>query len=175
MTTIITYESKNMSSSKHPATSRRLTVFVCCTVVAFASQSVGAEPQHFSVIGAQTQIGRYSVIAAGPTAGQRDLLSVTRSINVPHDINSVGGALRWLLRDSGYRLADEAILSEEALAMLELPLPNAHRYFEPMPLKAVIGLLVGPAFHLVQDPLHRLVAFERCINVSNPTSTGGAH
>jgi hypothetical protein len=43
-----------------------------------------------------------------------------------------------------------------------------------MPLKAVIGLLVGSAFHLVQDPLHRLVAFERCTNVSNPTPTGGA-
>jgi len=174
MTTIISFESKNMSSSKHSATSRRLTILVCCTVVAFASQSVGADPQHFSVIGAQTQIGRYSALAAGPTAGQQDLLSVTRSITIPRDIKSVGGALRWLLRDSGYRLADDAVLSEEALAMLDLPLPNAHRYFEPMPLKAVIGLLVGPAFHLVQDPLHRLVAFERCTNASNPTATGGA-
>ena len=162
-----------MSSSKHFANSRRLTTLLCCTGVAMASQSVGADPQHFPEIGAQTQIGRYSVLTAGPTAGQRDLLSVTKSITIPHDINTVGGALRWLLRDSGYRLADEAVLSEEALVMLELPLPNAHRYFEPMPLKAVIGLLVGPAFHLVQDPLHRLVAFERCINVSNPTSTGG--
>jgi len=139
-----------------------------------ASQSIGAEPQHLLAIGAQTQVGRYSVIAAGPTAGQQDLLSDTRSVTIPLDIKSVGGALRWLLQDSGYRLADRAVLSEEALAMLELPLPNAHRYFEPMPLKAVIGLLVGPAFHLVQDPLHRLVAFERCINVSNPPSTGGA-
>ncbi|MEZ5489121.1 MAG: pili assembly chaperone [Gammaproteobacteria bacterium] len=140
-----------------------------------ASQSVGADPQLLSATGAQTQIGRYSVLTAGPTAGQQDLLSVTRSITIPRDINRVGGALRWLLHDSGYRLADEAVLSEEALAMLDLPLPSAHRYFEPMPLKAVIGLLVGPAFHLVQDPLHRLVAFERCINGSNPPSTGGAH
>ncbi|MCP5348378.1 MAG: pili assembly chaperone [Pseudomonadales bacterium] len=164
-----------MSSSKLSAISRRLTTLLCCTGIAMASQSVGAEPQHLLAIGAQTQIGRYSDLAAGPTVGQQDLLSVTRSITIPRDINSVGGALRWLLRDSGYRLADESVLSEEALAMLELPLPNAHRYFEPMPLKAVIGLLVGPAFHLIQDPLHRLVAFERCINVSNPTSTGGAH
>lgn len=163
-----------MSSSKHFVNSRCLTTLLCCTGIAIASQSVGADPQHFPAIGAQTQIGRYSVIAAGPTAGQQDLLSVTKSITIPRDINNVGGALRWLLRDSGYRLADESVLSEEALAMLELPLPNAHRYFEPMPLKAVIGLLVGPAFHLVQDPLHRLVAFERCIDVSNLPSTEGA-
>jgi len=43
-----------------------------------------------------------------------------------------------------------------------------------MPLKTVIGLMVGPAFHLVQDPVHRLIAFERCTDASHHTSTGGA-
>ena len=38
--------------------------------------------QLISAIGAQTQIGRYSVIAVAPTAGQQDLLSVTRSITI---------------------------------------------------------------------------------------------
>ena len=123
---------------------------------------------------AKTQIDRYSVIAVAPTAGQQDLLSVTRSITIPNDIDTVGDAMHWLLRDSGYRLADHAVLSKETIDMLDLPLPNSHGAFEPMPLKTVIGLMVGPAFHLVQDPVHRLIAFERCTDASHHTSTGGA-
>ena len=164
-----------MSSSKHSAIPQRLTIWLCCTGVAITGHSAWAAQQMNSVKGAQAQIGRYSVIAVAPTAGQQDLLSVTRSITIPNDINTVGDALHWLLRDSGYRLADHAVLSEETIDMLDLPLPNAHRAFEPMPLKTVIGLMVGPAFHLVQDPVHRLIAFERCTDASHPTSTGGAH
>lgn len=164
-----------MFSSKHSAIPRRLTIWLCCTGVAIAGHSAWAEQQLSSAMNARTQIGRYSVIAVAPTAGQQDLLSVTKSITIADDINTVGGALHWLLRDSGYRLADRAVLSEEAIAMLDLPLPNAHRAFEPMPLKTVIGLMVGPAFHLVQDPVHRLIAFERCADASHHTSTGGAH
>ena len=163
-----------MSSSKHSVIPRRLTIWLCCTGAAIAGHSAWAEQQVSSAMSAQTQIGRYSVIAVAPTAGQQDLLSVTRSITIPNDINTVGDALHWLLRDSGYRLADHATLSEEAIDMLDLPLPNAHRAFEPMPLKTVIGLMVGPAFHLVQDPVHRLIAFERCTDASHHTSTGGA-
>ena len=163
-----------MSFSKHSASPRRLTIWLCCTGVAIAGQSVWADQQLISAIGAQTQIGRYSVIAVAPTAGQQDLLAVTRSITIPDDIKTVGDALRWLLRDSGYRLADHAVLSEETIDMLDLPLPNTHRAFEPMPLKTVIGLMVGPAFHMVQDPMHRLIGFERCADASHPTSTGGA-
>jgi len=37
----------------------------------------------------------------------------------------------------------------------------------------VMGLMSGPAFHLIQDPVHRLIAFERCANISDPNATGG--
>ena len=164
-----------MSSSKHSAIPQRLTIWLCCTGVAITGHSAWAAQQMNSVKGAQAQIGRYSVIAVAPTAGQQDLLSVTRSITIPNDIDTVGDAMHWLLRDSGYRLADHAVLSEETIDMLDLPLPNAHRAFEPMPLKTVIGLMVGPAFRLVQDPMYRLIGFERCADASHPTSTGGAH
>tara|TARA_R110002124_G_scaffold5786_5_gene36308 strand:- start:932 stop:1276 length:345 start_codon:yes stop_codon:yes gene_type:complete len=113
-------------------------------------------------------------MVAQPTAGQRDLLSVTRAITIPGDIESVGEAFHWMLRDSGYRLAADVVLSEEAKAMLELPLPAVHRRFEPMPLQTVMGLMIGPAFHLIQDPVHRLIAFERCADISAPNATGGA-
>ena len=164
-----------MSSSKHSANPRRLTMWLCCTGVAIAGHSAWAEQQLSSAMNAKTQIDRYSVIAVAPTAEQQDLLSVTKSITIADDINTVGDALHWLLRDSGYRLADHAVLSEDAIDMLDLPLPNAHRAFEPMPLNVVIGLMVGPAFHLVQDPVHRIIGFERCADASHPTSAGGAH
>jgi type IV pili sensor histidine kinase/response regulator len=145
-----------------------------CTGTAIASHATWAAQPLGSAIGVQTQIGRYSVIAAMPTAGQQDLLSVTKPITIPGDIDSVGEALHWMLRDSGYRLAADAVLSEEAKAMLALPLPAVHRRFEPMPLQTVMGLMIGPAFHLIQDPVHRLIAFERCADSSVPNVTGGA-
>ena len=162
-----------MSPFKAHGIPRLLTLLVCCSGAAVGSHSVVAAEQRLTTMSTLTQTGRYSVMAARPTAGQRDLLSVTRAITIPGDIDSVGEAFHWLLRDSGYRLADDAVLSEEARAMLELELPAVHRRFEPMPLQTVMGLMIGPAFYLIQDPVHRLIAFERCADISDPNATGG--
>lgn len=163
-----------MSSFKHHGIRRLLTILVCCSGAAVGSHLAVAAERPVTTISTLTQTGRYSVMVAQPTAGQRDLLSVTRAITIPGDIESVGEAFHWMLRDSGYRLAADVVLSEEAKAMLELPLPAVHRRFEPMPLQTVMGLMIGPAFHLVQDPVHRLIAFERCAEFSAPNATGGA-
>ena len=162
-----------MSSSKHHPMSQLLRILLCCSAAAVMSHSAVAEERTVTAISTLTQIDRYSVIAVRPTAGQRDLLSVTRAITVPGDIESVGEAFHWMLRDSGYRLATDTVLSEEVRAMLELPLPAVHRRFEPMSLQTVLGLMIGPAFHLIQDPVHRLIAFERCADGPDPVATGG--
>ena len=162
-----------MSSSKHHPMSQLLRILLCCSAAAVMSHSAVAEERPVTAISTLTQIDRYSVIAVRPTAGQRDLLSVTRAITIPGDIESVGEAFHWMLRDSGYRLATDGVLSEEAAAMLELPLPAVHRRFEPMPLQTVMGLMIGPTFHLIQDPVHRLIAFERCADGPDPVATGG--
>lgn len=163
-----------MSSFKHHGIPRLLTILVCCSGAAVGSHSVVAAERPVTTMTTLTQTSRYSVMVAQPTAGQRDLLSVTRAITIPGDIESVGEAFHWMLRDSGYRLAADAVLSEEAKAMLALPLPAVHRRFEPMPLQTVMGLMIGPSFHLIQDPVHRLIAFERCADISAPNATGGA-
>ena len=163
-----------MSLSHCPLTPRFLKVLAFWSGLAVVSHSAVAEQQPVASISTLTQIGRYSVIAARPTPGQRDLLSATRAITIPIDISNVGTALHWVLRDSGYRLAADAVLSEEVKAMLALPLPAAHRRFGPMPLKTVLGLMSGPAFQVVQDPVHRLIAFERCADSKNHNATGGA-
>lgn len=119
-----------------------------------------------------TQTGRYSVITAQPDQGQRDLLTVSRTIRIPADIHRVGEAVGWVLQDSGYRLVDDAMLSKEAKELLKLPLPAMHRHFDLLPLHTVLELIIGPAFHLVEDPVHRLIAFERCAGVARTKATG---
>ncbi len=146
---------------------------LCGLVVAIMNNTALAAAQPATSNKRVTQIDRYSVTATGPTAGQHDLLAVTVAIAIPNGIESLGDALRWILRDSGYRLAADPVLSEEVRAMLELPLPAVHRRFEPMPLKTVVALIVGPAFHVVQDPVHRLLAFERCYTTPDILSVGG--
>lgn len=120
-----------------------------------------------------THIGRYSVMASAPTEGQVDLLGSKVAITVPNDIDTVGAALHWLLQDSGYRLAQKSVMTADVRAMLDLPFPAAHRHFDPMPLKTVLALVVGPSFQLVQDPVHRLLAFERC-EASHTTTQAAA-
>ena len=150
-----------------------LSMLLCGLAVALANNAVLAATIPPTSNKSVTQIDRYSELATGPTLEQRDLLTVTLAISIPNDIASLGGALRWILRDSGYRLAPDPVLPPEVHAMLKLPLPAAHRRLEPMPLKAVLALMVGPAFHVVQDSVHRLLSFERCNTVQNYSPTQG--
>jgi type IV pili sensor histidine kinase/response regulator len=146
---------------------------LCGLCVAITSNAALAVSQFATLRKTVTQIDRYSIVVVAPTAGQRDLLAETSAISIPNDIENLGDALRWLLRDSGYRLADDRVLSDDVHAMLTLPLPAAHRQFEAMPLRLVVELIVGPAFHIVQDPIHRLLAFERCDSAPAYSSSGG--
>ena len=163
-----------MSSSYIRSLPQRLPMLACCLGVVVASKAVIAAEQPVTPSKNVTQVDRYSVVATGPTAGQRDLLAVTAVISIPNDIDSLGDALRWILQDSGYRLAANPVMTEEVRIMLELPLPAVHRRFELMPLKTVMGLMVGPAFYVVQDSVHRLIAFERCGAVPGRPLAGGA-
>ena len=158
--------------STHRVIHFRRSILLCSLAVAISSNPVQASKQPIAASKVTAQIDRYSVMVVGPTAGQLDLLAVTSAVIIPSDIDTIGDALRWLLRDSGYRLASEPVLTIDAQKMLELPLPSVHRRFEPMALKSVVALIVGPAFHIVQDPVHRLIAFERCRTSPNHSPAG---
>ena len=108
------------------------------------------------------QVGRYSLLSAEPTEAQTDLLGTTVTVYFPAQIQTVGEAVGYLLKRSGYRLAETEALAPEAKDLLALPLPSVHRQLGPMPLRRALETLAGPTFHLVQDPVHRLIAFERC-------------
>jgi conjugative transfer region protein (TIGR03748 family) len=108
------------------------------------------------------QVGRYSLLSAEPTEAQTDLLGTTVRVHFPAQIQTVGESVRYLLRRSGYRLAETEALAPETKGLLALALPTVHRQLGPMPLRRALETLAGPTFHLVQDPLHRLIAFEPC-------------
>lgn len=147
--------------------------FTLCYTLSLAGLSPGAladEPSP-APTASVTQIARYSVIHPAPALDQLDLLAMTAPLRVLDEITTVGGAVEWVLRPSGYRLVAPDRLSTEVKDLLNLPLPKAHRRFEALPLKEVLSLLVAPAFVLVQDPVHRLIAFEPCRDIL-PQSTG---
>jgi type IV pili sensor histidine kinase/response regulator len=108
------------------------------------------------------QTGRYSVLTATPTEAQVELLATTVMIRFPQRIQTVGEAVHHLLQRSGYRLVPAAFIDPETAALLALPLPAVHRSLGPMTLRDALTTLAGPAFRLVQDPVHRLMTFERC-------------
>lgn len=110
----------------------------------------------------EIQVGRYSLLMATPTEAQAELLATTMTVQFPARIRSVGEAVRYLLQRSGYRLASVEATHPHTLALLALPLPAVHRTLGPMTLRDTLKTLAGPAFHLVEDPVHRLVTFERC-------------
>ena len=134
----------------HPVAATAICVAGICTV---ASVNLQAN---------DIQVGRYSLMAATPTQAQAELLATTMTVRFPERIQTVGEAVRYLLQRSGYRLATADSIGPDTAALFALPLPAVHQSLGPMTLRDALETLTGPAFHLVQDPVHRLITFERC-------------
>ena len=141
---------RSLFHSTHPVTVIAVCVAGLCTV---ANRNLQAN---------DIQAGRYSLLAATPTQAQAELLATTMTVRFPNRIQGVGEAVRYLLQRSGYRLANIEAIGPDTAALFTLPLPEVHRSLGPMMLRDALETLAGPAFQLVQDPVHRLVAFERC-------------
>jgi len=142
---------KSILNPTHPVAA--ITIFV---VGIFAMASVNLQAN-------ELQVGRYSLLAATPTEAQAELLATTMTIRFPERIQTVGESVRYLLQRSGYRLTNAESISPDTGALFALPLPAVHRSLGPMTLRDALETLAGSAFHLVQDPVHRLVTFERCV------------
>lgn len=105
------------------------------------------------------QTGRYSHVKNIPPVDQINPLKVVVKTRVPQSIDTVRQTVEYLLARSGYVLADDSVLSSEALSLLSLPLPQIHRELGPMTLDKALHTLSGEAFELVVDPVHRKVAY----------------
>ncbi len=104
------------------------------------------------------------MLSATPTEAQTDLLATTITVQLPELIHTIGEAIRYLLQRSGFRLADPEAMAPEMNVLFELPLPAVHRDLGPISLRLALETLAGSAFQLVQDPVHRLIAFEPCVS-----------
>ena len=105
-------------------------------------------------------VGRYSVVAPVPRSDQSDPLETIVRLTFPPYVKDVGGAVDYLLARSGYRLADALAAGEAQLILLRRPLPESQRTLGPVSLRRALETLGGEAFWLIEDPVHRLVAFD---------------
>lgn len=106
-----------------------------------------------------TEVGRYLTVDNKPKLAQTDLLSQTIQMRFPQNVQTVGDAMNYILRLSGYSLVPAEKMSHALTTTLSKPLPAVDRDFGPMSLKDALTTLAGPAFYLVQDPLNRMVDF----------------
>ncbi|MCY3884579.1 MAG: pili assembly chaperone [Gammaproteobacteria bacterium] len=110
----------------------------------------------------EVQVGRYSSVRPVPIAEQADVFQSISKIEFPDTVTTVGDAIRHVLDPEGYQIASGNKIAGEMKVLLDLQLPKTHRSLEPMSLKSILETLAGPVWFVVQDPVHRLVAFELC-------------
>ncbi len=107
------------------------------------------------------QGGRYTVVAPVATAAQADPLQTMVTIRFPEpNITTVGDAIRYLLRHSGYHLAESDSADPAMAALLDHILPKVHRHLGLMTLQNMLATLVGTVYQVVVDPVNRLIAFD---------------
>lgn len=105
-------------------------------------------------------IGRYVTVAAKPQPAQQYLLQQRIDVRFPKNVLTLGHAVRFLLRFSGYRLVNTLSMQSAARTLLCQPLPEVDKTLGPMPLMAGLKTLVGMPFCVLVDPVHRLMSFE---------------
>ncbi len=106
------------------------------------------------------RVGRYASVDSTAPLIQRDLLSAPVDVTFPEPVKTVGQALTFLLKDSGYSLASLEASDPAMGSLLALPLPRAHRQFRRVSLRSALKALAGPAWILVVDPVNRLISFD---------------
>ncbi|VBI73312.1 integrating conjugative element protein PilL, PFGI-1 class [Burkholderia pseudomallei] len=93
-----------------------------------------------------------------PDDGQRDLMQQVIDLAIPSAANAtVGDALHYVLRRSGYRLCDERV--DTTAVLYALPLPAAHEHLGPVTLRDALQLLAGPRWTLQINDETREVCF----------------
>tara|TARA_B110000879_G_scaffold162382_1_gene209721 strand:+ start:604 stop:1080 length:477 start_codon:yes stop_codon:yes gene_type:complete len=108
-----------------------------------------------------SQVGRYSTVENKPTIAQVNPLLSVQKMHFPSNARTVGDAVRYWIRFSGYALVSDKNLSKEASTLLKQPLPVVDKHLGPLSVKDGVEVLMGQGvFHLVQDPLNRKLDFK---------------
>jgi len=121
-------------------------------LINFSPSLVAADSNH-------TQIGRYLTQYNKPLPEQKNLLLQTVQVHFPSDIKTIGQAIEYLLKPSGYTLVPMDKASPEVKKMFTFSLPIVDRNFGPMTLQDALKTLVGDSFIVKTDRLNRQISF----------------
>ncbi|MDW9178618.1 hypothetical protein SE948_03035 [Legionella pneumophila] len=114
-----------------------------------------------SVAANVTQINRYATVANKPLAAQINPLLAVQQIHFPQEVQTIGQAVEWWLKFSGFTLASKEKQPESLQTIMRQALPQIDRNLGPLTVKDGLEVLVGQQFFtLVEDPLLRQVNFK---------------
>ncbi len=100
------------------------------------------------------QVSRYVNLLPGPTNAQRNPLHmVLPNVSFRAEVKSVGQAIRFLLKDTGFRLA-RYHPDKRVFQMFRLSLPKIHRHMGPLTLEQALNTLSGEPWILSIDPIN---------------------
>ena len=131
-----------------------------CVIIALMMTTIFIVPISAWSDEKESQIGRYLTTPNKPRPSQINLLSQTIQIRFPQNVRTVGEAMTYMLRFSGYSLVDEKNMQVALKTTLEKSLPIVDRELGPISLKDGLTTLIGTAFNLSHDPVNRTVNFE---------------
>ncbi|HAT8742778.1 TPA: hypothetical protein ACT9BX_002256 [Legionella pneumophila] len=107
-----------------------------------------------------TQVGRYATVSNQPLAAQINPLKTVQQIHFPSSVQTIGEAVEYWLRYSGYHLAPQDKQSESLQQILKQPLPQVTRNLGPLTIADGLTILIGKSlFSLKQDDLLREINF----------------
>lgn len=107
-----------------------------------------------------TQVSRYATVKNQPLAAQINPLKTVQQIHFPVTIKTIGEAVNYWLRYSGYHLAAKEKQSESLQQVFQQPLPQVSRNLGPLTIADGLTLLVGRhLFNLKQNDLLREINF----------------
>ena len=110
--------------------------------------ALAAEPLDDAV-----RIDRYTVSKLTPRPEQIDLLSTLVQTQFPSSVSTLGDAIDYILKRSGYR----RIADKSSAAQMDFPLPAVHRQLGPINIRAGISTLAGPTLTLHEDASSRTI------------------
>ena len=101
---------------------------------------------------------------------QVDPLLAVIDVHLPPDIATVGEAVNYLLRRSGFNLLPADPGDDAVAYLLSQPLPDIHRHLGPVSLRDALLTLGGKAFLVNVDYVYRRVGYQ-----VSPAYTGNRH
>ncbi|BCZ97729.1 hypothetical protein SC029_10645 [Legionella pneumophila serogroup 1] len=131
------------------------------TTVRLSMISVLSVAAFYSIAANVTQINRYATVANKPLAAQVNPLLAVQQIHFPQEVQTIGQAIEWWLKFSGFSLVSKEKQPESLQIIMQQPLPQIDRNLGPLTVKDGLEVLVGQqSFALIEDPLLRQVNFK---------------